>query len=138
MQLTIHTDGGSRGNPGISGGGAVVFQDDREIHSMSASFGIKTNNEAEYLAVIMALKWLKKFSQKQSIKQVKFFLDSKLVTEQLNKAWKIKEPRLRTLAHNCWEIIETLPYSVIFSHVRREKNAEADLLANQAMDTATM
>ncbi|MFH2118370.1 MAG: ribonuclease HI family protein [Candidatus Paceibacterota bacterium] len=138
MQLTIYTDGGSRGNPGISGGGAVVFQDDKEIYSMSASFGIKTNNEAEYLAVIMALEWLQKFSQKQKTKQVKFFLDSKLITEQLNKTWKIKEPRLKNLAQNCWNIIGTLPYPISFLHVRREKNVEADLLANQAMDTATM
>jgi ribonuclease HI len=136
MQLTIHTDGGSRGNPGIAGGGVVVASGDREIYAASLSFGIKTNNEAEYLAVIRALKWLKKFSADQKIEKVSFFLDSKLVAEQLSKSWKIKEPRLKPLAQECWNIMGILPYSISFIHVKRDQNAEADLLANQAMDAA--
>jgi ribonuclease HI len=136
MQLTIHTDGGSRGNPGNAGGGVVVLQDGREIFANSFGFGKKTNNEAEYLAVVEALKWLKKFSAKQLPTRVDFFLDSKLVAEQLSKNWRIKELRLKPLASQCWKIIGALPYSISFNHIKRENNVLADLLANQAMDAA--
>jgi ribonuclease HI len=138
MQLTIHADGGSRGNPGIAGGGIVVYSDEQEIYATGISFGTKTNNEAEYLAVLNALKWLTEFSKQQTISNVQFFLDSKLVVEQLNKTWKVKEPRLKPLATQCWQILESLPYQIKFSHVRRAYNEQADLLANQAMDAATL
>lgn len=136
MQLRIHTDGGSRGNPGVAGGGVVVFHGDQEVYSNSFAFGTKTNNEAEYLAVQKALDWLVEYSQENQVKSAQFFLDSKLVVEQLSRNWKIKEPRLRELANDCWKAVVSLPYSVDFNHVKREKNADADLLANQAMDAA--
>jgi ribonuclease HI len=135
MQLTIHTDGGSRGNPGISGGGMVVLSDSKTFHTASFPFGIKTNNEAEYLAVFEALTWLSDFSQKNAVESVQFFLDSKLVVEQLQQNWKIKEERLRVLAKKCWDIQTTLSFPVRFTHVLRHKNADADTLANQAMDS---
>lgn len=137
MRLRIFTDGGSRGNPGIAGGGMVAFHGDEELHSDSFFFGEKTNNEAEYLAVKEALRWLLKFSEDNPVNGVQFFLDSKLVVEQLSRNWKIKETRLRQLADDCWKDIVALPYSVDFTHVERDKNAEADLLANQAMDAAS-
>jgi len=136
MQLKIYTDGGSRGNPGNAGGGIVAFHGKKEIYSDSVSFGKKTNNEAEYLAVKKALEWLVKYSQKNSVNGVRFLLDSKLVVEQLSRNWKIKEIRLQKLADDCWKDITSLPYSVDFSHIARDKNEEADLLANQAMDAA--
>lgn len=137
MRLKIYTDGGSRGNPGIAGGGLVVFNGDQEVHSASFFFGEKTNNEAEYLAVKKALEWLLKFSEDNAINGVQFFLDSKLVVEQLSRNWKIKEVRLRSLAEDCWKDVVALPYAVDFTHIKREQNADADLLANQAMDAAT-
>jgi ribonuclease HI len=135
MKLTIHTDGGARGNPGIAGGGMVVLDEKRqEFHAESFPFGTKTNNEAEYLAVLRALEWLQSYTGKQPIESVQFVLDSKLVVEQLDKQWKIKEPRLKTLAQQCWNIMGKLPYSLQFSHVKRHANVRADLLANEAMD----
>jgi len=105
------------------------------IFEKAIYFGEKTNNEAEYLALINALTWLKDFSDNNKLEQVDFYLDSKLVVEQMQKNWKIKEPRLRELAQQGWEIINSLPYSVFFHHVLRHKNTQADLLANQAMDS---
>jgi ribonuclease HI len=136
MQIKIHTDGGSRGNPGVAGGGMVASYGDRELHAESFAFGKKTNNEAEYLAVIKALEWLQGYSQENPVKSAQFYLDSKLVVEQLSRNWKIREPRLRKLAGECWKEIVALPYSVDFFHVKRHKNVRADLLANQAMDEA--
>jgi len=136
MQLKIYTDGGSRGNPGISGAGIhVEDQDKKIIFQQSLFLGKKTNNESEYLAFFSALEWLKTFTS-PSIDKVSCFLDSKLVVEQINKRWKIKEDRLRKLALQCWQILAVLPYSVEIKHVVRAKNEAADRLANEAMDKA--
>ena len=140
--LKIFTDGGSRGNPGMAGGGVVVMLNDEAIHEDAIHFGTKTNNEAEYLAVLHALEWLKnnvsngKLFNKTEISKVEFYGDSKLVIQQLSQNWKLKEPRMRELAQKCWNIIGLLPYPVGFIHVLRDKNARADELANQAMDEA--
>jgi len=137
MRLIIHTDGGSRGNPGVAGGGMVVLDEKkRELHSEGFSFGTKTNNEAEYLAVIEAITWLQRFAQENSVETVRFVLDSKLVVEQLSRHWKIREQRLKDLAAECWQYAGTLPFPIEFFHVLRHKNARADLLANEAMDRA--
>lgn len=113
----------------------VVLSNGETLHSASFPFGIKTNNEAEYLAAIEALTWLKSFSQKNAVESVQFFLDSQLVVEQLQRNWKIKEERLRALAEKCWDIQSTLSFPIRFAHVLRHKNAVADVLANQAMDS---
>lgn len=138
MQLTIHTDGGSRGNPGIAGGGVVALLGGRAVYTASVPLGVKTNNEAEYLAILHALNWLAEFVKENSVESARCVLDSKLVVEQLSHRWKIKEPRLRPLADQCWKIIVALPCRVIFAHVLRDQNARADELANQAMDAAEL
>lgn len=134
MQLTIHTDGGSRGNPGSAGGGVVVLQGKKEIYAAGFSLGVKTNNEAEYLAVVKALEWLTDYCQTQPIEGARFILDSKLVVEQLSHHWKIKEPRLKPLAERCWQLATSLPCLIEFTHVLRHNNTRADELVNQAMD----
>lgn len=135
MELKIYTDGGSRGNPGIAGGGVVVENQEKVVFEKSVFFGQKTNNEAEYLAFLTALEWLVDFSVSNQIVKVDFFLDSKLVVEQINKNWKIKEDRLRKLANEAWTKLATLPYPIKITHVLRNKNTVADALANQAMDS---
>lgn len=138
--LNIYTDGGSRGNPGISGAGIFIEDEKKqEIHSISLSLGIKTNNEAEYMAFFQSLEWLKKQLNtnndfKNKYTQINWFLDSKLVVEQLNKRWKIKESRLEELAKKCWEILNELKISYKISHIPRSLNSMADALANKAMD----
>lgn len=134
MKLKIFTDGGSRGNPGVAGGGIVVRHQDEVIFEKSIFFGQKTNNESEYMAFLAALEWLVEFSKNKTIEDVEFYLDSKLVVEQINKNWKVKEPRLREFVNEAWGKLEILPYSKKIIHVIREKNSEADALANQAMD----
>lgn len=147
--LKIYTDGGSRGNPGMAGVGIYVTDEANKVVYKQASYlGIKTNNESEYEGFLLSAKWLiNEFLTKETIevegdikktfkpKKIEWYLDSKLVVEQLNKNWKIKEPRLRLLAQQCWEQLSALPHPFTIQHVLRNKNGEADALANLAMDS---
>lgn len=135
-KITIFTDGGSRGNPGISGAGVyMIDENNQEIYREYKYLGLKTNNEAEYLALNLALIYLKNKLKKPTA--LLFKLDSKLVVEQMNKNWKIKEVRLQTLAEENWKILSSLPHSICeIKYVPREENKMADMLANQAMDSA--
>lgn len=136
--LTVFTDGGARGNPGPSGIGVFVLDaHQQEVYRLVHFLGVKTNNEAEYMAFGLALDFLQDYLKDHSeIKQVFFKLDSKLVVEQMNRRWKIKEPRLLELAQAHWKKIATLPFSITIQYIPRELNAMADMLANQAMDEA--
>ncbi len=133
MQLFINTDGGSRGNPGKSGIGiTVVDENNQVVHEISQYLGLKTNNEAEYQAVIESLKWLTTSNLSPTF--VTWRLDSKLVVEQVNRQWKIKEARLQVLAGECWQLLSVLSSPRKFIYVPRAENARADELANKAMD----
>src|SRR5690554_3087034 len=134
MSLIIHTDGGSRSNPGNAAIGVVVFHNNECIYEQATYIGIATNNEAEYRGLLAALEWLQQnVSEFPSGIPVICKLDSKLVVEQLNKNWKIKEPRMAELAQKCWNIMATLPFKITLTHVRRAENAAADALVNQAL-----
>ena len=135
-KVIVFTDGGSRGNPGIAGAGVFVTNEaGEEIYRDYKFLGTKTNNEAEYLAMNLALKYLKRTIT--PLTEIVFKLDSKLVVEQMNKKWQIKEDRLRVLAQMNWEILKVLPCSSCkITYVPRAENKMADLLANQAMDAA--
>lgn len=137
--ITVYTDGGSRGNPGIAGAG-VYMEDElgQEFYREAKFLGTKTNNEAEYAAFLIAINHLLRYEIKNpnKIDQVEFFLDSKLVVEQINRRWKIKKAELKQLAESSWKNLSTLPYPVFIKHLVREKNQLADQLANEAMDRA--
>lgn len=137
--IKVFTDGGSRGNPGLAGAG--VYMEDaagQEFYRESRFLGTKTNNEAEYLAFLLALNYLMRYETKNPgvIGGVEFYLDSKLVVEQINRRWKIKKNELKSLADSAWKNLSTLPYSIKINHLLREKNQTADYLANEAMDRA--
>lgn len=147
--LNIYTDGGSRGNPGIAGVGIYVTDENGEpLYSQAKFLGVKTNNESEYMGFLLSAEWLKnEFLEKKEIlwnqkksstfppQKIEWYLDSKLVVEQLNKRWKIKEARLLELAKKCWNILDTLPHPIEIQHIPRAQNAHADALANEAMDS---
>ena len=135
MQINVFTDGGSRGNPGDAGIGGIIYSESGAVlHEFSKYIGVATNNEAEYSALFTALEWILQNFEKENASIVTFYLDSKLVVEQMNRNWKIKEPRMRILAQKCWDVVEKISAKSTFVHVRREKNKEADLLVNQALD----
>ncbi len=134
-KLKIYTDGGARGNPGPAGIGVfVIDQQQQLVFSQSKSIGSATNNEAEYKAFLASLEWLKTYVKSTSITKIEWFLDSKLVVEQVNQNWKIKEKRLLKFAQQAWKILSSLDCEFKISHVRREQNKQADALVNKALD----
>ena len=129
-KLTIFTDGGARGNPGPAGIGAVLYNDKKEkVAEVSKFLGVKTNNQAEYTALIEALKKARELQAQE----LEIFLDSELVVKQLNGLYKVKNKDLAPLFLEVYNL--SLNFSKItFIHVYRENNKEADRLANEAMD----
>jgi len=133
-KVTINTDGGAIGNPGPAGIGVVIRGKGREKR-YSEPIGIATNNEAEYKALIFALKKAKLLFGKKNAKnlEVECFLDSELVVRQLNGEYKIKEKELQPLFLEVWNLKIDFK-NVKFIHIPREANKEADELVGQAID----
>jgi broad specificity phosphatase PhoE/ribonuclease HI len=131
MKLIIEADGGSRGNPGISGAGAVVIDSSSGtiIREISEGVGVATNNVAEYTAVLLALQAAFEIDPSASIL---VRMDSKLVVEQMSGRWKIKHPDMMALGAKVQKLIAGK--DVAFEWIPREKNTLADALANKAMD----
>jgi len=134
MNYTIYADGGSRGNPGISGAGAVIMNSEKVvIKEISEYLGKQTNNYAEYTSLLFALKECITLGINQS--NIEIFMDSKLVVEQVNKRWKIKSDNIKIIHLQIMELLKFFN-QVSISHIPREKNTLADTLANKAMDLA--
>ena len=131
-ELTIHTDGGARGNPGPAAIGVVIEKEGSILHEFGEAIGRATNNVAEYTAVIRALEWCKSHNQKQGTKN--FFLDSLLVVQQLNGIYKIKDAKLRELSLKIRMLEQEVGGVITYQAIRREQNKEADLMVNQALD----
>lgn len=131
--LEIHTDGGSRGNPGPAACAFVVEKNNKEIFSGSKSLGVQTNNYAEYSGVLLALDWLTNNKQ-FTIYNLQFLLDSELVVKQLTGLYKIKNEALLKLNQQIKMTISKNNLKVTFKNVPREKNIDADLLVNVELD----
>ncbi|WP_440064405.1 bifunctional RNase H/acid phosphatase [Streptosporangium sp. OZ121] len=130
----IEADGGSRGNPGPAGYGAVVKDaaDGQVLVETAASIGTQTNNVAEYRGLIAGLTSLLSLAGDGAKVEVR--MDSKLVVEQMAGRWKIKNEGLRPLALEAAALARRL--KVTWRWIPREKNKDADRLANEAMDAA--
>ncbi|MFA5749980.1 MAG: ribonuclease HI family protein [Candidatus Shapirobacteria bacterium] len=136
MEINIYTDGGSRGNPGISGYGVVIYDDKNNIIYQESKFiGIKTNNEAEYSGLIAALEWIQKNQSIFKITQLNFFADSQLLIRQLQGIYKVKAPTLLPFFAKAQQLLIQISLPYFFKDIRREFNELADKLANQAMDS---
>ncbi len=132
----MYTDGGARGNPGPAGAGAFIIDaDGKVLKEISAFLGHRTNNWAEYEAVALGLAGIKKlFGTKTKSLDVEVRLDSELIARQLSNIYQIKEETLfgqYIKVHNL--LVKDFSH-VVFVHVPREKNKDADRLANEAMD----
>ncbi|WP_406198071.1 bifunctional RNase H/acid phosphatase [Kitasatospora sp. NBC_01560] len=130
-RFIVEADGGSRGNPGPAGYGAVVRDGDTGLIIAEAAefIGHATNNVAEYKGLIAGLRAAREIDPDAS---VDVRMDSKLVVEQMSGRWKIKHPDMQPLAA---EARTVLPRSQVkYTWIPREKNKDADRLANEAMD----
>lgn len=131
-KIIMYTDGGSRNNPGPAAIGVYL----ENLHKQYSHYiGEKTNNEAEYEAVIFGLKKIKQLIGKDQAKNyaVECYLDSEFVTKQMNHEYKVKEQDLQGLFLEVWNLMLDFQ-KVTFNHIRREKNKVADKLVNEALD----
>jgi ribonuclease H / adenosylcobalamin/alpha-ribazole phosphatase len=130
--LVVEADGGSRGNPGLAGYGAVVRDapTGEVLTEVSEPIGHATNNVAEYRGLVAGLRAAAMLAPGAD---TEVRMDSRLVVEQMSGRWKIKNPDLRALAEQASQAARALG-RVTYTWVPRERNTHADRLANQAMD----
>ena len=136
-KITIFTDGGARGNPGPAAIGVIVENPSTLLKAREYGeyIGEKTNNQAEYEAVIFALKKVKQLVGKKKTKEaeVEIRMDSELVARQLNGEYKIKELELQPLFLKAWNL--RLDFKkIIFRYIPREENRRADKIVNEVLD----
>ncbi len=135
-ELLLYCDGGSRGNPGPSAIGAVVFDATTEppelIAEVSECIGVTTNNVAEYKALIAGLEAVAHLRARV----VHVRADSLLVIKQLRGEWKVKHVNIKPLHAEARALLAEYEVADL-QHVPREENTEADALVNQALDADT-
>jgi probable phosphoglycerate mutase len=129
---TAYTDGGSRGNPGPAGYGVRIEDGSgRLLAELYESLGVATNNVAEYRGLLAALRW----ARDHGVTALRLRSDSELLVKQMKGIYRVKNPGLQPLHREAQQLVGQIG-RVVFEHVRREQNAEADRLANKAMDEA--
>lgn len=133
-KIIMYSDGGSRGNPGPAALGVYIATLEKRFGEF---LGTKTNNEAEYAAIVAGLKKIKSLLGKEKAKQteVECRMDSELACRQLNHVYKIENEKLQPLFFQVWNLMLDFK-DVAFVHVPREENKVADAEANKAMDEA--
>lgn len=129
MELTMYTDGASRNNPGESGAGVYILQDNKPVKEIARYLGTTTNNIAEYTAAILGLE----YAVQQGATKVNLFADSELLVKQLNGEYKVKNEGLKPLHAKAKALIGKIG-DVSVKYIRREMNKDADALANKAVD----
>ena len=130
MSVSLYCDGASRGNPGPSGAGVILLDENGEqIFELSRYLDNGTNNEAEYRALVRGLE----AAADLGVKRIEIFSDSELVVRQLSGKYKVRNPRLRSLFDQAVSRLQQFDDYAIF-HVGRELNQQADRLANEAID----
>lgn len=136
MKYIIYTDGGSRGNPGPAAIGFIIYSEKGEVlKKYGEVIGEATNNEAEYRAVIFALKKFKALFGKEEAEkaELEIRMDSELVVKQFNHQYKIMEKNLQQFFIEIWNLLVGFG-AYRFVAIPREQNKEADYLVNQALD----
>jgi len=130
MKIVVNVDGGARGNPGPAAIGVVVRTEDGEVIADAAeTIGSATNNVAEYRALIRGIE----LAAQHGATELELRGDSELVVKQIRGEYKVKDPGLKPLHAEARQALSAFS-EWSFDHVRREQNAEADALVNQALD----
>jgi ribonuclease HI len=138
-KFIVHTDGGSRSNPGPAAIGIVISNEKRQkLKEFGEYLGTATNNEAEYTAAITALKKIKSLWGKENAKrsEVNMFADSELLVKQMKGEYKIENAKIQPLFLELWNLMIDFK-KVSFTAIPREKNKAADRLVNEALDAKT-
>jgi ribonuclease HI len=133
MAIVAYIDGGARGNPGPAGYGVRIEDEQGQlVNEFHGYLGSSTNNVAEYNALVAALR----YAQENGFREMRVKSDSELLVKQMNGEYRVKHPGLQPLHQQARALAAKLD-RVSYEHVRREQNADADRLANQAMDEGT-
>lgn len=128
MLLNVHIDGASRGNPGYSAIGILIKDDEKVITEYGEYVGIKTNNQAEYLALRKALEICSDMT-----KEVNILSDSELLINQRNQKYRIRNQELKNLSREI-AVLEKNYELITYKHIPRSMNSRADFIANRALD----
>lgn len=129
----LFVDGAARGNPGPAGAGVYCVSGGQVVAEYGYYLGIKTNNQAEYLALLLGIFHLVQKMQRGD--ELIVYSDSQLMVRQMMGMYKIADPILKTYADAAKKVL--YDYQVTYVHVEREHNKKADLLANRGVDTKT-
>jgi len=130
-KLIVETDGAARGNPGLAGAGIIIKDEHgHTIESIGKYLGSKTNNQAEYHALIEGLRAVARHQPESVVVR----MDSELVVRQMNGQYRVRHPELLPLYVEAVELASALP-DISFAHVPRERNPGADQIANFAIDS---
>ena len=136
-KIKVFTDGASRGNPGHSGIGITIYdENDFIIKTDKEYLGETTNNQAEYKALLKSIDVIKKLIKENETEfdEIEFYSDSELMVNQINFDYRVKEPDLALLNNKFHVLIKKLkrPYKIFY--IERAKNKNSDRLANIAID----
>ena len=126
--MIVNSDGASRGNPGLAGIGVVIIKDNLRIAEYKEFIGKKTNNQAESTALKKALQIASAFDD-----EITVLSDSQLVVNQRNNKYKVRSKQLKIIYREISNLERHFKI-VMYKHIPREKNEDADLLANRAVD----
>jgi len=129
----LFTDGASRNNPGPAGVGIVINKDNELVEQHGFFVGIKTNNQAEYLALLIGLIRIRQLMNPNDLLLINS--DSELLVRQIKGIYRIKNPDLKPLYKAVCSLLTNIQYDI--GHVLRDKNKQADALANQGLDRKT-
>lgn len=138
-KIIIYIDGGSRGNPGPAGAGVVFYNEKEQVIKRYSQFlGRATNNEAEYQALIVALKKFKALFGKKMAKssEIEVRSDSEFLVRQLKGEYKVLDKKIQPLFLQAWNLKMDFK-KIKIKHISRSKNKEADNLVNEALDKQT-
>jgi ribonuclease HI len=132
-KLVVHVDGGARGNPGPAAVGVVIAEPGGEVvHAVGETIGVATNNVAEYRALLRGIE----LARERGASELEIYGDSELVVKQVRGEYKVKDSGLKPLAAEARAALAEVG-AWTFDHVRRDDNAHADELVNQALDAAS-
>jgi len=134
--LYIYTDGGSRGNPGEAALGVYILDSQEQaVSKIGKRLGVATNNVAEYSAIVEGLSWVLQNKKRMPVlSKINLFMDSQLAVSQINGLYKIKNARLRDFIFEIKSKEKEIGLPISYSYIPREKNKNADMLVNLALD----
>lgn len=128
--IRLFVDGAARNNPGPAGAGLYIIKDNLVVEQQGFYLGVKTNNQAEYLALLIGLYFVRTYCHHDDFLEI--VSDSQLLVRQIQGAYKVRHPDLQPLFRAVQQILRA--YDHVASHVMRDDNTHADALANKGID----